>query len=394
MNRKICVVTGSRADYGLLKLLLKRIKGDDSLQLQLVATGSHFLKQYGETYKEIVEDGFIIDKKIEILSEENNVLGVSDSIGKGVSKFATALQELQPDFVLLLGDRFEIFAAAIASHVSQIPIIHIHGGELTEGAIDDAFRHSITKMSQIHFVATQEYANRVIQLGEQPNRVIVSGALGVDAIHNLKLLNKSELEEKLGFKFRAKNLLITLHPVTLETGKASNQIESLLTSLQALVDTTLIFTMPNADPSSKYISDAVDHFAKNNHNAKIFKSLGQLAYLSLIPIVDGVVGNSSSGILEVPSFRKGSVNIGDRQLGRVTPPSVINCKPLSSEITAAIHKLYSTQFKDLLQSFTNPYESIGASQIILEELKSLDFGIDIKKKFFDIEFSRMTGEKI
>jgi len=388
MNRKICVVTGSRADYGLLKLLLKRIKDDESLQLQLVATGSHFLKQYGETYKEIIEDGFIIDKEIEILSEENNFLGVSDSIGKGVSKLATVLQELQPDFVMLLGDRFEIFAAAIASHVSQIPIIHIHGGELTEGAIDDAFRHSITKMSQIHFVATKEYANRVIQLGEQPNRVIVTGALGTDAIRSLKLLNKSDLEERLGFKFRAKNLLITFHPVTLEADKPSNQIESLLTALQAFADTTLIFTMPNADPGSKYISEAVNCFAKNNHNVKVFKSLGQLAYLSLIPFVDGVVGNSSSGILEVPSFRKGSVNIGDRQLGRVIPPSVINCKPQSTEITAAIFKLYSAEFKDVLQNFTNPYESIGASQIILEKLKSLDIGIGTKKKFFEIEFGR------
>ena len=188
MSRKICVVTSSRADYGLLKLLLKLIRDDSNLSLQLIATGTHFLKKYGETYQEIIEDGFVIEKKIEILSEKNDTWSVTESIGNGVNKFATALKELKPDLVLLLGDRFEIFAAAIASHVAQIPIIHIHGGELTEGAIDDAFRHSITKMSQMHFVATQEYANRVIQLGEQPNRVIISGALGVDAIHNLKLL--------------------------------------------------------------------------------------------------------------------------------------------------------------------------------------------------------------
>ena len=394
MSRKICVVTSSRADYGLLKLLLKLIKDDSNLSLQLIATGTHFLKKYGETYQEIIEDGFVIEKKIEILSEKNDTLSVTESIGNGVNKFATALKELKPDLVLLLGDRFEIFAAAIASHVAQIPIIHIHGGELTEGAIDDAFRHSITKMSQMHFVATQEYANRVIQLGEQPNRVIISGALGVDAIHNLKLLSKIELEEKLGFKFGKKNLLITFHPVTLESKEISNQIDSLLAALEELTDTTLIFTMPNADPDSQIISDAIEKFVRDNLNAKFFKSLGQLAYLSCIPFVDGVVGNSSSGILEVPSFRKGSVNIGDRQLGRIMPPSVINCEPSTLKIISAIKQLYSKPFKDMLETFTNPYGSLGASIIIMEKMKKYDFGTNTKKKFFDIKLKQMTEEKI
>ena len=386
MNRKICVVTGSRADYGLLKLLLKRIKGDDSLQLQLVATGSHFLKQYGETFKEIVEDGFIIDKKIEILSEENNVLGVSDSIGKGISKFATALQELQPDFVLLLGDRFEIFAAAIASHVSQIPIIHIHGGELTEGAIDDAFRHSITKMSQIHFVATQEYANRVIQLGEKPHRVIVSGALGVDAIHNLKLLSKTELEEKLGLKFGAKNLLITFHPVTVDSSKTSTQIESLLAALKELADTTLIFTMPNADPESQIICEAIEKFVQENFNAKLFKSLGQLAFLSTIPFVDGVVGNSSSGLIEVPVFKKGTINIGNRQKGRIHGSSVLNCAPIKEDILKMIDFLYTEKFHHQLLISSNPYGSGGASEIILNTIKHMNLPLSSVKEFHDLKF--------
>ena len=388
MSRKICVVTSSRADYGLLKLLLKLIRDDSNLSLQLIATGTHFLKKYGETYQEIIEDGFVIEKKIEILSEKNDTLSVTESIGNGVNQFATALKELKPDLVLLLGDRFEIFAAAIASHVAQIPIIHIHGGELTEGAIDDAFRHSITKMSQMHFVATQEYANRVIQLGEQPNRVIISGALGVDAIHNLKLLSKIELEEKLGFKFGTKNLLITFHPVTLESKEISNQIDSLLAALEELTDTTLIFTMPNADPDSQIISDAIEKFVRDNLNAKFFKSLGQLAYLSCIPFVDGVVGNSSSGLIEVPAFRKGTVNIGNRQKGRTHGSSVLNCAPIKDDILKCINILYTENFRHQLLISSNPYGTGGACEIILNEVKRMTLPLSLVKVFHDLRFTR------
>lgn len=386
--KKICVVTGSRADYGLLKLLLKRIKNDDILQLQLVVTGSHFLKLYGETYKEIIEDGFLIDEKIEILSANNDVLSVCESIGKGVSKFAIALKALQPNFVLLLGDRFEIFAAAIAAHVLQIPIIHVHGGELTEGALDDSFRHSITKMSHLHFVATQEYANRVIQLGEQPDRVIVSGALGVDAIHNLNLLGKTQLEKKLGLKFGPKNLLITFHPVTLELNETSNQIQSLLEALSELNDTTLIFTCPNSDPESQIIFQAIEKFLKRNSNAKLFRSLGQLLFLSIIPFVDGVVGNSSSGLIEVPVFKKGTVNIGNRQQGRTRGSSVLDCAPRKEDILKTIDYLYSEKFQHQLLRSSSPYGIGGASEKILYKIRHMDLTSNSVKKFRDLNFNK------
>ena len=339
MQRKICVITSSRADYGLLRLILKGIDTDSDLILQLVATGMHLSLKYGDTCQEILTDGFVIDMKIDTLVGENDARGVSESIGLGVSKFAVALEELRPDLVLVLGDRFEIFAAVIAAHVALIPVAHIHGGELTEGAIDDAFRHSITKMSQLHFVSTQEYANRVIQLGEQPGSVFVTGGLGVDAISQLELLSKSELESILNFKFGEKNLLITLHPVTLELAAADKQINELLAALDQLPDINYIFTSPNADPGSNYISHAIEKFVATHENSSFYASLGQLNYFSCIQFVDGVVGNSSSGILEIPTFRKGTINVGDRQQGRVQAKSVINCEPDVESILNAIKVL-------------------------------------------------------
>jgi GDP/UDP-N,N'-diacetylbacillosamine 2-epimerase (hydrolysing) len=319
-------------------------------------------------------------------------MGVSNSIGLGVKKFGTIFDELKPDFVLVLGDRFEIFAAVIAAYVALIPIIHLHGGELTEGAFDDAFRHSITKMSFLHFVATREYAKRVIQLGEQPESVIISGGLGVDAISKVNFLNKYELESKLKFKLGKKNLLVTFHPTTLELSNAKEQMTELLFALSELIDTNLYFTFSNADPGSKEINELIINFVSQNKNARCYHSLGQQTYLSCISYMDGVIGNSSSGLMEVPSFRKGTINIGDRQRGRVQAKSVINCQPHRRDILDAIMTLYSSGFQKNLLTVSNPYGTGGASKKIIAAIKNLDHDLKLKKVFYNLEPMQLLGE--
>jgi GDP/UDP-N,N'-diacetylbacillosamine 2-epimerase (hydrolysing) len=391
MTRKICVVSGSRAEYGLLKLVMQEIKDDPELILQLVVTGMHLSSTYGDTYKEILQDGFLINCRAEILSEDNSSKGVSNSIGLGIEKFGAIFDELKPDFVLVLGDRFEIFSAVISAYVALIPVIHLHGGELTEGAFDDSFRHSITKMSYLHFVATREYAKRVIQLGEQPESVIISGGLGVDVISKVKLFDKSELESKLKLNFGKKNLLITFHPTTLELSTAKEQINELLFALSNLNDTNLYFTLPNADPGSQEIKELILNFVNQNNNTRSYSALGQQTYLSCIPYMDGVVGNSSSGLTEVPSFRKGTINIGDRQRGRVQAESVINCKPYRGDILASIMTLYSQEFQKKLLTVSNPYGTGGASKKIIAKIKSIDVNVKLKKSFYDTEFTLPPG---
>ena len=383
MKSKICVITGSRAEYGLLKLTMQEISNDPDLTLQIIVTGTHLSALYGETYKEIVDDGFKIDRKIEILNADNSSKGIVESVGLGINGFHAAFKDLKPDLVLVLGDRFEMFAAATAAHIGLIPLAHIHGGEITEGVIDDAFRHAITKMSQLHFVSTKEYAARVIQLGEQPSTVHVAGGLGVDAISNLKLLSKSELQSKLGFQLGEKNLLITFHPATLEFSTAKDQVSELLKALSKLTQTTLIFTMANADSGGLVINQLIKEFTEQNINAKLFPSLGQLAYLSCIPFMDGVVGNSSSGILEVPSFSKGTINIGDRQRGRIQAKSVINCLPNYQDINQAIKTLYSVEFQSNLIDLFNPYGPAGASKKIVKVIKETGISTSLKKIFYD-----------
>ena len=391
MTRKICVVSGSRAEYGLLKLVMQEIKDDPELILQLVVTGMHLSSAYGDTYKEILQDGFLINCRAEILSEDNSSKGVSNSIGLGIEKFGAIFDELKPDFVLVLGDRFEIFAAVISAYVALIPVIHLHGGELTEGAFDDSFRHSITKMSYLHFVATREYAKRVIQLGEQPESVIISGGLGVDVISKVKLFDKSELESKLKLNFGKKNLLITFHPTTLELSTAKEQINELLLALSNLNDTNLYFTLPNADPGSQEIKESILNFVNQNNNTRSYSALGQQTYLSCIPYMDGVLGNSSSGLTEVPSFRKGTINIGDRQRGRVQAESVINCKPYRGDILASIMTLYSQEFQKKLLTVSNPYGTGGASKKIIAKIKNIDVNVKLKKSFYDTEFTLPPG---
>ena len=384
MTRKICVVTGSRADYGLLRSVMQGIKNDPNLIIQVIATGMHLSPTFGLTYKEIESDGFFIDEKVEVITEIDTPEEISQSIAKGITGCAKAFNRLEPDLILLLGDRYEIFSAAIAAHVALIPIAHIHGGELTGGALDEAFRHSISKMSSLHFVAAEEYKKRLIQLGENPKKIYLAGGLGVDSIKKHKLLNKHELENKLNIKFLDKSLLITFHPVTLDIESSEFQFKELLKALSNFKDTTLIFTMPNADTGGRKLINMVEEFVIENKNAKAFTSLGQLLYFSCILNMDGVVGNSSSGVMEVPSFKKATVNIGDRQLGRLQAESIINCKPLKKDILNAIEKLYSSSFQTLLDRVTNPYSGTGVNEKIIEVLGAISLDGIIKKDFYDL----------
>ncbi len=384
MNRKICIVTGGRADYGLLKWVMQGIKSDSDLVLQLLATGSHLSPVHGETYREIESDGFIIDYKIAILSEDDSPVGIAKSISKAVTSFSEKLAILKPDVVVLLGDRYEIFAAAAAALVSRIPVAHIHGGETTLGAFDESLRHSITKMSHLHFVSTKEYGRRVVQLGEIPSRVFQVGGLGVESIHKLNLLGRQELEATLGIKFNLKNLLITFHPVTLEDGTAEVQMNELLSALSELKDTTMIFTLPNADTGGLTIIRMIMEYVSQNKNAHCYPSLGQLLYLSTVAQVDLVIGNSSSGIMEVPTFKKGTLNIGERQTGRIQAQSIVNCEPSKECILEGIRKLYSSDFQSGLVHTINPYGDGFASEKILKVLKSVSLDGLLKKVFHDL----------
>lgn len=383
MKRKVCVITGTRADYGLLRWVMQGIKEAPELELQIVACGMHLSPEFGLTYRAIEADGFRIDRRVESLTSSDTAVGIAKSMGLGLIGFADALTELSPDIVLVLGDRFEIHAAVSAALVARIPVAHLHGGELTFGAIDDALRHSITKMSHLHFVATEEYRQRVIQLGEQPDRVFVVGGLGVDSIMHLDLLERTELEAVLGFKFYPRNLLVTFHPETQESISPADQLSELLAALDGLDDTGLIFTMPNADTGGRQLIRMIDDYVSRNCNARAYTSLGQLRYLSCITHVDAVVGNSSSGLLEAPSFRKASVNIGERQRGRIQASSVINCRADRQSIGEALDHLYSPEFQASLECVHNPYGNGGASEKVVQVLQTHYLDDIVKKIFFD-----------
>ena len=381
-KRKICVITGSRSEYGLLYWLIKEIYEDKDLQLQLIVTGMHLSPEFGLTFSEIEKD-FHIDKKIEILLSSDTSIGISKSMGLAQISFAEAFEELKPDIIVILGDRYEIFSVAAAAMILRIPIAHISGGELTFGAIDDSIRHAITKMSHLHFVATEKYKNRVIQLGESSDHVFNFGEAGLDNIFKLRLLNKTELEKELHFKFGKKNILFTYHPPTLDDrNKIIDDFENILKALANLKNTNIILTKANSDAGGKIINSMLEEF--NRKNTMLFTSLGQLKYLSLLRFVDAVVGNSSSGIVEAPSFKIGTINIGNRQDGRVKAESVIDCKPTDSDIANAFKKLYSDSFQNILQDVENPYGNGGASVKIKEVLKNFDLSNILYKKFVDI----------
>jgi len=383
MKKKICVVTGSRAEYGLLRWVMQGIKDSKKLDLKIVVTGMHLSPEFGLSYKEIENDGFSINHKIEMLMSSDTESGISKSIGIGLIGFADVFKHIKPDMLLVLGDRFEIFSAVCAALIHRIPTAHLHGGETTEGAFDESLRHSITKMSHLHFVAAKEYRDRVIQLGENPKNVFLVGGLGIDSIKKLNLYSRTQLEKKLNLKFKKKNFLITYHPVTLDSQSSDNQISELLSAFDMVDDVNLIFTMPNADTNNKIIVKTIKKYAKKK-NVHIFDSLGQLQYLSCIQYVDGVIGNSSSGLTEVPTFKKGTINIGDRQKGRIKADSVIDCDCNFKSIYNAIKKLYSISFQRSLKTVINPYGNGGASEKILKILHNHSIDNILKKKFYNL----------
>lgn len=385
-KRKICVVTGTRAEYGLLYWLMKKIENDDLMILQLVVTGMHLSPEFGLTYKQIEKDGFTINRKVEILLSSDTSTGISKSMGLAMIGFAEAFEEMNPDLVIVLGDRFEIFSAVSAATIAKIPIAHLHGGETTEGAYDEAMRHSISKMAHLHFTATEVYRNRVIQLGEQPDRVFNVGATGIDNIELLTLLNRESLEESIGFKLGKKNFLVTFHPVTLENSTSEQQFSNLLSVLDKLKNTHILFTKANADTDGRVINSMIDEYVMSHpDNTTSFTSLGQLRYLSAMQYVDGVVGNSSSGLLEAPSFRIGTINIGDRQKGRIKAGSVIDCLPTKESIEDALKILFSSDFQEQMESVENPYGKGGATDAIISIIKISKLDGLLKKQFYDIE---------
>jgi len=383
-QRKICVVTGTRAEYGLLYPILKQIQNNDSLKLQIVATCMHLSHEFGHTSTKIESDGFSIDWRVEMLLSSDTPVGISKSMGLASIGFADAYDHLNPDVLIILGDRFELLSAASAALVARIPIAHIHGGETTEGAIDESIRHSITKMSHIHFTTTEIHKQRVIQLGEDKDNVHNFGAPGIDNIVNLRLLSLEELEKALNFKFSSRNILVTYHPVTLEKSTSGGQFQNLLSALSRLKDTSIIFTKANADTDGRIINEMIDSFVLSRPSKSAsYISLGQLKYLSTIKHVDAVVGNSSSGLIEVPSFKVGTINIGDRQKGRVRSDSVIDCEPTEKDISSAFKKLFSLEFQELLKNTVNPYGCGETSQKIVDILLNQNLQNILKKKFYD-----------
>ena len=382
--RKICVITGTRAEYGLLYWLIREIDVDKDLELQIIATGMHLSPEFGNTYQQIEEDGFFINKKVDISLTSDTELAISKSMGLGMIGFADAFDELQPNLIVVLGDRFEIFSAVSSAMIAKIPVAHLHGGEVTEGAFDESIRHSITKMSHLHFAATNKYRNRIIQLGEQPNRVFNVGGLGVDSINKLKLLSKSDFENAIDFKLGKKNILVTFHPVTLENFTSKVQFQELLNSIDELKNTRIIFTKANSDTDSRVINSMIETYTSVNDNSIAFTSMGQLNYLSALQFVDAVVGNSSSGLLEAPSFNIATIDIGDRQKGRIKADSVISCLPTQEGIGSAFEKAYSEGFQNIVNNTKNPYGNGGASKAVVDIIKNFDLNEILKKTFYDL----------
>lgn len=386
MKKKICIVTGSRAEYGLFHPLLERIVKEPFFQLQIAVTGMHLDGMYGLTYKEIVRDGFKINEKVRIPLDNDTPEGVTRSLGMGVIGFASVFKRLKADLVILLGDRFETYSAAIAAFMGKIPIAHLHGGELTEGVMDDAFRHAISKMSLLHFTSTGAYRRRVIQLGEDPHRVFNVGALGIDNIKRIKLLSKDALEKELGFNLNGKVALVTFHPATLEDNTSGQQFKQILSALDNFKNLKVIFTKPNSDMNGKIIIRLTDEYVKRNKDRAVaFASLGRLKYLSLMKHVDLMLGNSSSGIIEMPSFGRPTVNVGDRQRGRIAAQSVIQCVPERGAIKKALKKAFSQKFIRTCAKIKNPYDTGGlaSKKIVAILTRELPMIKSLKKKFYD-----------
>lgn len=384
--KKVCVVTGTRAEYGLLKPLIQKIDNEKDMELQLVVSGMHLSPEFGLTYQEIEQDGFQIAERNEMLLSSDTPNGITKSVGLGTIGFADIFTRMEPNIVVILGDRYEAFATATAAMIHRIPIAHIHGGELTEGLIDESMRHAITKMSMLHFTSTEIYRNRVIQLGEQPERVFCVGALGVENIKTQKLMSKKELEKNMCYELNKPYIIVTFHPVTLEQNTAQEQFENLLRALDHVKEYQIIFTKANSDTDGRIINQKIDEYVNNNKNRAVaFTSLGMIRYLSALQYCEMVVGNSSSGIVEVPSFHIPTVNIGDRQMGRVKGKSIIDCGNIASEIENAIYSAHAMYKGNELQYDKNPYEGTNTSETIMNIIKDyLKVERGTKKHFYDI----------
>ncbi|MEY8332190.1 UDP-N-acetylglucosamine 2-epimerase [Lachnospiraceae bacterium 47-T17] len=381
---RIGVVTGTRAEYGLLKPMMERIQEDDMLELYLIVTGAHLEDRLGCTVKEIEKDGFTIGRKIQMDLSSDTSEGICLSVSREMQGLAGAYRDAGIDLLILLGDRYETLAAAIAATIFNIPIAHIHGGEVTEGAIDDAMRHAITKMSHLHFASTAEYARRIVQMGEQPEHVHVVGALGVENIKNMHFLGRQELAEHFSGLFLEPYMMVTYHPVTLDDEPVQKQAGALLEALLDYPEYNYVFTYANADRDGTAINEMLDAFVSKNKNAAVFRSMGQTGYLSALCHACAVVGNSSSGIIEAPSFHIPTVNIGDRQKGRIAGVSVIHCKTGYAEIHAAIGQALTKEFRRKCLVSGNPYEGVDTCGRITSKIKrELEKGICLQKKFYD-----------
>jgi UDP-N-acetylglucosamine 2-epimerase (non-hydrolysing)/GDP/UDP-N,N'-diacetylbacillosamine 2-epimerase (hydrolysing) len=388
IRRKICIVTGSRADYGLVFWLLKAVQQDERLELQLLVTGSHLAPEFGSTVDRIRDDGFSIASAVEMLLSSDSAVGMAKSIGLGVIGFADALASLRPDIVVVLGDRFEIFAAAQAAMVARIPLAHIHGGEVTEGAIDEQIRHAITKLAHLHFVSAEPHRRRVIQMGEQPETVHLVGAPGLDNLAFLRLLGRAETEDALGMAFGDPTFVVTYHPVTLGVRSSDESMGELLAALDAFPESRIVMTMPNADAGRSRIADlARDYVARHPHRTRIFTALGQINYLSAMKHADVIIGNSSSGLIEAPPLGRPTVNIGPRQDGRLRAETVIDCGEDRAEIKAAIDRALTPAFKAIAARAPSPYGTPGTISDAIESiLAEVPLDTLVPKRFADWEF--------
>jgi GDP/UDP-N,N'-diacetylbacillosamine 2-epimerase (hydrolysing) len=381
---KICVVTGSRAEFGLLTPLLNILKEDKAFNIQLLVTGMHLAPEFGNTYKNIEEAGFRIDEKVEMLLSADTTTATVKSTGLGMIGYADALDRLNPAWILVLGDRFETFAAAVSAYLKKIPIIHLHGGEVTAGATDEGLRHSITKFASLHFTATEEYRKRVLQLGERDDMVFNVGAIGLDNVYELPLLEKGQLEQTLNLNLVKPFILVTYHPETLSDQSCEDQIRELFDALDEVPEVQVIITMPNADASGRTIIQLIkEYVAQNKDRANAFTSLGQLRYLSLMKYAVAVLGNSSSGVIEAPGLGIPTVNIGDRQKGRVAAESVIHCDSNRNSIVTALKKALGNEFQQMCKTVENPYGGGGTSKKIVAKLKELIPSASLKKEFID-----------
>ena len=379
--KNVCVITGTRADYGLLYWTLKALKEEETINLQLCATGMHLSPEFGLTYQQIEKDGFSIDYKVETLMSGDTGPAIAKSIGLGVIGFADAFQQLSPDLILVLGDRYEILAAVIAAMSARIPVAHCHGGELTLGAIDDAIRHTITKMSHLHFVSTIEYKNRVLQLGEQEENIHVVGALGLENLSK-NLISKTEFEARIGRSLQSLNFIITYHPETLSTKTTSEQLIPLFEALDQFPNALMIFTQPNSDHEGRALNSSIKEYVNKNSNRAVFyPTLGSKAYLTALSLCDLVIGNSSSGIIEAPSFNTPTINIGNRQKGRIKAASVINTTTVTENIVRAIEKGLSWNSESISRKNLNPYEGDQPAKDIVSIVKQEQV---LNKSFKDI----------